>query len=139
MVAGEDARPRLTRRTKYNPAVVNELNWFYIGVESVVPPIVGLIVALPFWLKEQPIFGNLAGSAIIFGAAFILIMREHVQLDHGIMSCFDQGMVCFPQPPAFTRYAIYASIALAEVIVLFMLSLRVEHRLRRRGYDPQWR
>lgn len=127
------------RRTKYNPAVVNELNWFYIGLESVVPPIVGLIVALPFWLKEQPIFGNLAGSAIIFGAAFVLIMREHVELDRGIATCFEQGMVCFPQPPAFTRYAIYGFIALAEVIVLFLVSLRVEHRLRRRGYDPQWR
>jgi hypothetical protein len=118
---------------------VNELNWFYIGVEAIGPPIAAFIVALPFWLKEQPIFGNLAGSAVIFGAAFVLIMREHVELDRGIISCFDQGMVCFPQPPAFTRYAIYGFIALFEVIVLFMVSLKVEHRLRRRGYDPQWR
>jgi hypothetical protein len=120
-------------------AAVNELNWFYIGVAALLPPAGAFLVALPFWLKAQPIFGNLAGTAIIFGAAFVLIMREHVELDRGIMSCFEQGMVCFPQPPAFTRYAIYGFIALAEVIVLFMVSLRVEHRLRRRGYDPQWR
>jgi hypothetical protein len=118
---------------------VHELNWFYIGVESTAPPLIALVLALPFWLKEQPIFGNLVGTAVIFGAAFVLIMREHVQLDRAIMSCFDQGMVCFPDPPAFTRYAIYGFIALAEVIALFLLSLNVERRLRRRGYDPEWR
>jgi len=118
---------------------VDALNWHYIGLEAVLPPLVALIVALPFWLKEQPIFGNLAGSAILFGAAFALIMREHVQLDRAIMRCFEEGMVCFPHPPAFTRYAIYGFIALAEVILLFLLSLEVERRLRLRGYDPQWR
>jgi hypothetical protein len=96
---------------------VHELNWFYIGVESTAPPLIALVLALPFWLKEQPIFGNLVGTAVIFGAAFVLIMREHVQLDRAIMSCF----------------------ALAEVIALFLLSLNVERRLRRRGYDPEWR
>ena len=130
---------RRRRRSRYNPGGVNELNWFYIGLESTVPPLVALILALPFWLKEQPIFGNLAGSAVIFGTAFALIMREHVQLDRAIMNCFDQGMVCFPDPPAFTRYAIYGFIALAEVIALFLFSLNVERRLRRRGYDPEWR
>lgn len=118
---------------------MNGLNWYYIGLGSSVPPVVALVLALPFWIKEQPIFGNLVGSAVIFGTAFALIMREHAELDRGIMSCFEQGMVCFPHPPAFTRYAIYGFIALGEVIALFMLSLTVERRLRRRGYDPQWR
>ena len=40
---------------------------------------------------------------------------------------------------AFTRFAIYAFIALFEVMGLFMLSLRVETKLRRRGYAPEWR
>jgi len=105
----------------------------------ILPRVIALVLALPFWIKEQPIFGNLVGSAVIFGTAFALIMREHAELDRGIMSCFEQGMVCFPHPPAFTRYAIYGFIALAEVIALFLLSLTVERRLRRRGYDPQWR
>jgi hypothetical protein len=118
---------------------VNELNWFYISLEATIPPVVGALVALPFWLKEQPIFGNLAGTAIIFGAAFALIMREHIELDAGIARCFDEGFVCFPNPPAFTRYAIYGFIALFEVIVLFLVSLKVETKMRRRGYDPQWR
>jgi len=118
---------------------VNELNWFYISVEATIPPLVAALVALPFWLKEQPILGNLAGTAVIFGAAFALIMREHMELDAAITRCFDQGLVCFPNPPAFTRYAIYGFIALFWVIVLFMVSLKVETKMRRRGYDPQWR
>jgi len=118
---------------------VNELNWFYISLETTIPPIVGALVALPFWLKEQPILGNLAGSAIIFGSAFAAIMREHMELDAAISRCFEQGLVCFPNPPAFTRYAIYGFIALFWVIVLFTVSLKVETKLRRRGYDPQWR
>ena len=37
------------------------------------------------------------------------------------------------------RFAVYAFVALFEVILLFTVSLRVEQKLRRRGYDPQWR
>ena len=118
---------------------MNELNWHYILMMASVPPIAGAIVALPFWLKDQPVLGNLAGTAIIFGWAFTLIMREHTILDRGIAKCFEEGIPCFPDPPAFTRYAIYGFIALTEVIVLFLVSLRVERKLRRRGYDPQWR
>lgn len=118
---------------------VNELNWYWIGLGATVPPVVGLLVAAPFWWKEQPIFGNIAGTAVIFGAAFALIMREHMQIERVVNACLDGGIPCFPNPSAFTRFAIYAFIALFEVIALFMLSLKVEQRLRRRGYAPEWR
>jgi hypothetical protein len=56
-----------------------------------------------------------------------------------VNACLDGGIPCFPDPPAFTRFAIYAFVALAQVIALFTLSLRVEHWRRRRGYSPEWR
>jgi hypothetical protein len=118
---------------------VNELNWFWIALALTVPPLVGGLVALPFWLKGEPIFGNIAGTAVIFGAAVALIMRERVQLDLMARGCLEQGFVCWPEPSAFTRFAIYAFIALFEVIGLFSLSLRVEAKIRRRGYAPEWR
>jgi hypothetical protein len=118
---------------------VSELSWYWITLGATVPPIVALLVAFPFWWKEQPIFGNLAGTAVIFAAAFALIMREHVTIERMVGACLDSGLPCFPNPPAFTRYAIYAFIALFEVIALFMLSLRVEQRRRRRGYSREWR
>jgi hypothetical protein len=119
--------------------IVGTLNWSWIAFEVVVPSILGLLIAYPFWRHEQPIFGNLAGSAVMFGTAFALIMREHIEIDIAVRACLDQGFTCFPSPTAFTRYAIYAFIALGEVITLFSLSLKVEEKVRRRGYSPEWR
>ena len=118
---------------------MNELSWFWIAVALTVPPVAGGLVALPLWLKSQPILGNLAGTAVIFGAAFALIMRERVELDRLAASCLDQGFLCWPDPTAFTRYAIYGFIGLFEVMALFSVSLKVETRISRRGYAPEWR
>ena len=120
-------------------AQVEGLSWFWILVEATLPPFVGWLIALPLWLKDQPTLGNIAGSMVIFGTAFGLIMREHVELDRLSGACLDAGRTCFPHPEAFTRFAIYAFIAMFEVIALFTLSLSVDERRRRRGYDPQWR
>mgnify|MGYP001053436435 CR=1 FL=1 len=97
------------------------LNWDYIWMGAAIPPCVAVLFAFPFWWKEQPIFGNLVGTGVLFGA------------------CLDAGIPCFPDPPAFTRYAIYAFIALIQVILLFSFSLKVEQKRRRRGYAPEWR
>ena len=106
---------------------------------ATVPPLVGVLVALPCWRNSQPILGNIAGSAVIFGSALALILRESVEIDRVTRRCLDAGYTCFPSPSAFSRYAIYAFIALIEVFALFTLSLSVEQKIRRRGYDPEWR
>lgn len=115
------------------------LAWYWIALELTLVPLVGLLLALPLWLRDQPIFGNIAGAVVIFGSAFGLILREHLRLDAVVRKCIDDGIPCFPHPDAFTRFAIYAFIALFEVILLFLYSLRVERNRRNRGYDPQWR
>ena len=114
--------------------------WYWIGVQLVVPPIVGGLLALPFWRKDQAIFGNIFGTVIIFSAAFALIMREHIELDRLIRQCFDSGQdVCSPDPSAFARFALFSFIALFQVIMLFSVSLKVDEKMRRRGYAPEWR
>jgi hypothetical protein len=118
---------------------MNGLNWYWIGLQVIVPMIVAMLVAWPFWLRKQPIFGNLAGTVVLFASAFALIMREHTEIDFAVRRCLDQGFTCFPEPSAFTRFATYAFVALIQVIALFSVSLSVEAQLRRRGYDPQWR
>jgi hypothetical protein len=115
------------------------LNWFWIALEVILPPPVALLIAFLFWRKGQTIFGNIVGTGVLFGTAFALIFREHAELDMLIRRCFDEGTVCWPEPSAFTRFAIYAFIALFEVFALFWLSLAVEERLRRRNYAPEWR
>jgi hypothetical protein len=118
---------------------MTELSWYWIALAVAVPPVVGALIAFPIWLKGQPILGNIAGTIVIFGAAIALIGREHVELERITQACLDRGVTCWPNPSAFARYAIYAFIALLEVMMLFSLSLRVEAKIRRRGYAPEWR
>jgi hypothetical protein len=118
---------------------VTGLNWYWIGLELTVPGLLAAVLALPLWLKGQPIFGNLAGTVVIFVAAFALILRESAELDRFARACLDRGFVCVADPSPFVRYAIYAFIGLLEIMALFSVSLKVEHRIRRRRYAPEWR
>jgi hypothetical protein len=118
---------------------VNSLSWGWIALMASVPFLLGLLVAYPIWRMRQTILGNLAGTAVIFGAALVLIGREWVDVERVTRECLEAGFTCWPSPSAFTRYAIYASIAFIEVFALFTLSLRVEEKIRRRDYAPEWR
>src|SRR3954447_375657 len=118
---------------------MNGLAWRWIALVATGPGLLGLLVAYPAWKHRQPILGNIAGSAVIFGSALALILRESAELDALARRCLDAGYYCFPSPAAFSRYAVYAFLALFEVFALFTISLSVEHRIRRSGYDPEWR
>jgi hypothetical protein len=118
---------------------VQGLNWYWITMELTVAPLMGLAVTLPFWRKAEMIFGNVIGSAVIFAWAIGLILREYVEVERVVQACLDDGTTCWPEPSAFARFAVYASIGLAEVFVLFTVSLAVERRMRNRGYAPEWR
>lgn len=118
---------------------MTELNWNWIALGLAIPPTVGLVFAIPLWRRDQYIFGNIAGTVVIFASALALIFREYVEIDLLTTACLDAGTTCFPEPSAFTRFAIYATIGLLEIFALFALSLNVERRRRRRGYAPEWR
>jgi len=116
------------------------LSWPWIAVMTFVPLPLGVLLAAPVWRRKEMILGNVAGSVVIFGTAFALIFRESAMLDVLRQQCFAAGgIICWPTPSAFARYAIYAGIGLAEVLILFVVSLSVERRIRERGYAPEWR
>jgi hypothetical protein len=115
------------------------LNWHWITIAATVPGVLGLIAASLFWRRSEAIFGNIIATGIIFACSFGLIWREHVELDAIIKTCLDAETVCWPEPAAFTRYAIYAFIGLFQVCLVFTLSIPVEERIRRRDYAPEWR
>jgi hypothetical protein len=117
---------------------IAELSWSWITLMATVPFVVGVVFAWPFWRSTQITFGNIVGTAVIFGSALGLILREYVVLDRITKACLDAGDVCWPQPSAFTRFAIYAFIGLIEVFALFSVSLKFEERVRRRDYDREW-
>jgi hypothetical protein len=119
---------------------MNELSWDWLALMAALPLPVALLVAVPIWRRREPILGNLAGSAVILGTALAMISRESAALDRLRAACFNDGYaICWPTPSAFMRYAMYASIGLVEVIVLFVASLGVEKRIRERDYAPEWR
>ena len=115
------------------------LNWNWITLGLTVPPVLSLLAAIPLWRKNYYIFGNIAGTVLIFASALALIFREYVEIDMAMTACFAEEVICFPQPSAFTRFGIYALIGLLEIFALFGLSLTVERRRRRRDYAPEWR
>ena len=114
------------------------LNWFWISIMATAPWMVAVLVAWPFWRSRQMTFGSIVGTAVIFGTAIGLILREYVEIDRIAQDCLDAATLCFPEPSAFTRFAIYAFIGLLEVFALFFFSLKVEERRRRRDYAPEW-
>ncbi len=115
------------------------LSWDWIALMATAPPLLAALAAFPIWRTGQTILGSLAGTAVIFGAALALILRESTAVNRVIQGCLDAGYTCWPHPGAFVRYAIYACMGLVEVFGLFMLGLRVEERARRRRYAPEWR
>ena len=119
-------------------SIVNGLSWSWIALMATAPFPLGLLVAFPIWRTKQTILGNLAGTAVIFGAALALILRESVEIERVTQGCLDAGYTCWPEPSAFMRHAIYAFIGLIEVVALFTLSLKVEKRIRNRQYAPEW-
>ncbi len=120
-------------------SVVTGLDWFWIAIAATVPLAAGLLVAWPVWLWSQPILGNIAGSIVAFGFAIAMIMRERTALDLAVTACIEAGTTCWPDPGAFTRFAMYAFIGLAQVIAIFTISVSVETRERRKRYSPEWR
>jgi hypothetical protein len=121
------------------PAAVTQLNWYWIGVMAIAPLPAAALLAYPIWRLKQPILGNLVGSLVIFATAIALIFRESIELRRITQACVDAQTTCWPNPAEFTRDVIYASIGLAQVIALFLISLRVEHRIERARYAPEWR
>ena len=115
------------------------LDWFSISLLATVPLVLGHLVAYPFWRKGQAIFGNIVGTGVMFTGAFAMILREHVLIDRVVQGCLEAGVPCWPEPGPFARYALFSSIALVQVFILFSLSLRVEERIRNRDYAPEWR
>jgi len=117
---------------------VDRLNWPWIALMCTAPLPLAVAVAALLWRRNEAILGNLAGTIVIFGSALASILRESVVLNRLTRQCLDAGVTCWPQPSAFSRYAIYAAIGLLEVIGLFLISLDVERRMRRRHYAPEW-
>jgi len=119
--------------------VVEGLNWYWITLQLALAPLSALVLTLPFWRKGEMIFGNIVGSGVIFTWAIALIFREFIEVDRAVQACIDAGTTCWPRPSADIRFAVTAAIGMAQVFVLFAVSLMVERRISNRDYAEEWR
>lgn len=115
------------------------MSWFGVSIALTVPAAFAAIIALPFWVKGDPVIGNIVGAGLIFVGAIVMIFREYVEIQRVTMRCLQAGIVCSFSPEPFTRFAVYGLIALVEACSLFAISVMVEQRIRRRTAAPNWR
>ena len=113
---------------------------FWIAIGSTVPLALGLVVAAPLWYMRHEIIGNITGATLIFMTTVGMIAREWMELENKrLANCPDTETFCLPDPGNFNKFALYAFLGLAQVVVLFLVSLRVERSIRNRGVAPEWR
>ena len=106
----------------------------------VVPTALGFLVAWPLWRRGQGTFGSTVAASVIFMCGAALIGREYTELERLSEACVEStGYECIFEPSAFTRFAIYAAIALVEVFFIFDQGVKADQRAYRRQFPSDWK
>ncbi len=116
------------------------MNWFWVGIAASVPLVAALMVAYLLWRRGQSTFGSTAASMLVFIAGSLMIAREYAELERLSEQCVaDTGFECIFDPSPFTRFAVYAGIALFQAFAIFLIGIKADERKRSRDYAPEWR
>lgn len=116
------------------------MNWYWIGVAATAPLIAALIVAYPLWRRGQSTFGSTAASMLVFVTGSLMIAREYAELERLTEQCVaETGFECVFDPSPFSRFAVYAGIALLQAFAVFLIGIKADERKRSRDYAPEWR
>ena len=119
--------------------MIDVMPWSSIVVAVVLPIAIGLLIALPFWMRNaNDSVGSILGAGAVFVACLTFIGREYIHVQRATNACLEAGRVCAFRPEPFTRFCIYGFIALAQAFVLFVAGLSIEERIRRRSYASEW-
>ena len=109
------------------------MNYMWVAVAAVLPLLAALLVAWPFWSKRAADeIGAIVGALVVFACVLLFVGREYGESDRAIAACLENQIRCRFSPSLFTRYAIYVGIGMTQVIVLFLVGLSVEEKLRQR-------
>lgn len=116
------------------------ISLFWLGIAAVLPLVVALAVAWPFWRRvtRDPV-GTIAGCFVAFGFAVAFVGRELIHLQGFTAKCLALEIACSYKPEPFTRFFLYGGIAMVQVFVLFVIGWRIEDRLRQGEVAPEWR
>lgn len=119
--------------------MANTMSWYWIGVALVLPFGLAILVAWPFWGRSRDSLGSGVGSLLILAFAVGFIGREYIHLQQFTGECIAAEKACSFYPEPFTRFCIYAFIAMAQVGALFAVSGTVEHRIENAAFAKEWR
>jgi hypothetical protein len=112
------------------------LGW--VAAAAVLPLLAALVVAWPFWrIRVRDEMGTILGAFVVFTCFVLFVGREYVEIDRTTAYCVERQIACRFDPKLFGRYAIYGAFAMAHVMVLFIVGLSVDEKLRKREREGQ--
>ena len=114
------------------------MSWLWIAVALVLPFGLAVIVAWPFWGRSRDSLGSGVGSLLILALTVVFVGREYIHLQQFTEACIAAEMTCRFHPEPFTRFGIYAFIAMAQIGALFAVSAAVEHRIENASFAKEW-
>ena len=116
------------------------VNWMLLGVTSLVPMLLALAVAWPFWRRRSVISGNTAGLAVVFICCLLAGGMEYADSLRFSIMCAENATGCrTPHPSNFIRLAMFGFIAMIQAMTLYIISALEERRLARSHYEARWR
>jgi hypothetical protein len=109
------------------------MNPWWVAAAAVLPLLVALLVAWPFWRKRVgDEMGTVMGAFVVFTCVILFVGREYLESEKTRVACVVREIGCRFYPKLFTRFMIYGGIGMTHVMVLFVVGLSVEERLRQR-------
>jgi hypothetical protein len=113
--------------------VTVELNPTWLMIAAVVPLVGALLAAVPLWLLRLPDeVGSIVGAGVVLVCVVGFIAREYGEVLAVTARCIEANIGCRFQPQPFVRYGIFGAIGMIQVLVLFVVGLLLEERLRER-------
>jgi hypothetical protein len=119
--------------------VSDTMSWYWIGVALLLPLVLALAVAWPFWGRSRDSLGSIAGAFLIFAFAIAFVGREYIHVQRVTGQCIAAQSVCHFYPEPFTRFGIYGFVAMAQAFLVFAVGAWIEGRLENRAFAEEWR
>ncbi len=111
-----------------------DMNLTWVAVAATVPLLLGLVAALPFWLRRvTDEMGSIAGAAVVLLFVIAFIAREYGEVELITARCIAAEVGCRFVPSPFTRFGIFGGIGMLQIFLIFAAGLSIEERLRRRA------
>ena len=107
---------------------------------SLSPLLMALAVAWPFWKSGRYIIGNVAGLAVVLVACLFFGFAEYAEALKFRFWCVETNTPCRPAGSSdFMRMSLFGFIAMAQAMLLHVVSGMKERRADRATYDVGWR